>query len=339
VFLTFFLATTVLAGYWLGAISGFETGTPMLPLLSPSITFVTTIFLIEFILGKEDRERRKFVQSAFSRYLAPSIVKELIEDPNALTIQSKKRELSFIFTDIAGFTTLSEKLPVTELSKILNLYLEGMCSVIQKHNGIVDKFIGDSVMCFFNAPIDQPDHADKAIECALELDKFSEEFRKSLIVQNIDLGATRIGVHSGEAVVGNFGSKNRMDFTALGDTVNAASRTEGVNKYFGTRICVTQSTLDYITMHKHKFRIIGHVVLKGKVQPVDLFEPVTEEFALSEQFSLYKNAFDLLDQSNELALEKFEFIKTKYGEDSLVNFHIKRLKDGFKNALIVMEDK
>jgi class 3 adenylate cyclase/CHASE2 domain-containing sensor protein len=339
VFLTFFLAISVLAGYWLGAISGFEYGVPMLPLLSPSIAFVTTVFLIEFILGKEDRERRKFVQSAFSRYLAPSIVKELIEDPSALAIQSKKRELSFIFTDIEGFTTLSEKLPVTELSDILNLYLEGMCAVIQKHNGIVDKFIGDSVMCFFNAPMDQPDHADRAIECALELDSFSQEFRKSLIPRNVELGVTRIGVHSGEAVVGNFGSKNRMDFTALGDTVNAASRTEGVNKYFGTRIIVTQSTIDYTTRNKHHFRMIGHVVLKGKKQPVDLFEPVTEEFANSEQFALYKSAFNLLDQSSDMASEVFAALRVKYQYDSLVSFHINRLKNGFKDALIVMEEK
>jgi len=339
VFLTLFLAASALTGYWLGAISGFEYGIPMLPLLSPSIAFVITVFLIEFILGKEDRERRKFVQSAFSRYLAPSIVKELIEDPSALAIQSKKRELSFIFTDIEGFTTLSEKLPVTELSDVLNLYLEGMCTVIQKHNGIVDKFIGDSVMCFFNAPMDQLDHADKAIECALELDKFSQEFRKSLIPRNIGLGVTRIGVHSGEAVVGNFGSRNRMDFTALGDTVNAASRTEGVNKYFGTRIIVTQSTIAYTTRDKHHFRIIGHVVLKGKKQPVDLFEPVTEEFANSEQFALYQSAFNLLDQASDEALEAFEALRVKYQYDSLVSFHINRLKNGFKDALIVMEEK
>jgi len=339
VFLTFFLATGVLIVYWIGSITGFEYGLPILPLIGPSIAFVTTVFLVEFILGKEDRERRKYVQSAFSRYLAPSIVKELIDNPSALAIQSKKRELSFIFTDIEGFTTLSEKLPVTELSELLNLYLEGMCSVIQRHNGIVDKFIGDSVMCFFNAPIDQPDHADRAIECALELDAFSEEFRKSLYVKNISLGATRIGVHSGEAVVGNFGSKNRMDFTALGDVVNAASRTEGVNKYFGTRICVTQSTLQYTTRNKHQFRMIGHVVLKGKVQPVDLLEPVTEDFAQSQQYLQYKTAFELLDQSSEQARAAFEDLATKFANDPLVKFHLKRLRDGFKNALIVMEEK
>jgi len=339
VLLTFFLAIITITVYWLGAILGYESNIPMLPLLSPSLAFISTLFLIEFILGKEDRERRKYVQSAFSRYLAPSIVKELIDNPSALAIQSKKRQLSFIFTDIAGFTTLSEKLPVTELSDLLNEYLEGMCSVIQKYNGIVDKFIGDSVMCFFNAPMDQPDHADRAIECALELDSFSEQFRKTLLVKNIDLGETRIGVHSGEAVVGNFGSKNRMDFTALGDTVNAASRTEGVNKYFGTRICVTQATLKYMTKTEHQFRPIGHVVLKGKKQPVDFFEPVTDEFAKSEQFNAYQFAFELLDQSSEQGLAKFESLKLKYPDDPLVDFHLRRLRDGFKNALIVMEEK
>jgi len=337
--LTVSVASFIIASYWVFVILGYEYGVPLLPLLGPSLSFLTALFLVEFLLGKEDRERRAFIQSAFSRYLAPSVVQQLVDHPDSLSIAGKKRTLSFIFTDIESFTTLSEKIPPDQLSNLLNQYLEGMCAQVQNYQGIVDKFIGDSVMAFFNAPMDQPDHADRALECALAIDKFSQEFRKELATQGIQMGVTRIGIHSGEAVVGNFGSMSRMEFTALGDTVNAASRTEGVNKYFGTRICVTQETLRHLTRSLIKTRPIGHVYLKGKNKPIDLFEPVSQEFSESSCFVEYLKAYQHLDAGEDLAASYFEELQKKYPDDSLVNFHLKRLNDGHRDASVVMEEK
>jgi class 3 adenylate cyclase len=337
--LTISLTSIVVVGYWSFAVVGFESGLPLLPLIGPTLGFFIAIFLVEFLLGKEDRERRAFIQSAFSRYLAPSVVQQLVDHPDSLSIAGKKRTLSFIFTDIESFTTLSETIEPEVLSNLLNEYLDGMCAQVQLHQGIVDKFIGDSVMAFFNAPMDQPDHADRALECALALDKFSQEFREKVALKGIKMGITRIGIHSGEAVVGNFGSMSRMEFTALGDTVNAASRTEGVNKYFGTRICVTQETLKYITRSEVRCRPIGHVFLKGKNNSIDLFEPVDKEFSQSDAFHEYINAYRYLDDEAKDALFHFEELHKKYPNDALVEFHLKRLAAGFNDASIVMKDK
>jgi class 3 adenylate cyclase/CHASE2 domain-containing sensor protein len=337
--LTILLTLGIVSGYWVIGLLGFEHGLPLYPLIAPTLGFLIALFLVEFLLGKEDRERRAFIQSAFSRYLAPSVVQQLVDHPDSLSIAGKKRTLSFIFTDIESFTTLSETIDPEILSNLLNEYLEGMCAQIQKHHGIVDKFIGDSVMAFFNAPMDQPDHADRALECALALDAFSQDFRVKVAVQGIKMGVTRIGIHSGDAVVGNFGSMSRMEFTALGDTVNAASRTEGVNKYFGTRICVTQETLSHVTRTKVKARPIGHVYLKGKNKPIDLFEPVTEVYAMSAAYAEYMNAFNVLDTGNDGAFVLFEQLKKNYPDDALISFHYKRLTLGKSDASIVMQDK
>jgi class 3 adenylate cyclase/CHASE2 domain-containing sensor protein len=337
--LTLLLSFSAVIGYWILAMLGFESGLPMLPLIGPTVSLVTGLFLVDFLIGKEDRDRRKFIQSAFSRYLAPSVVEQLIEKPDGLSLTGNKRSLSFIFTDIEGFTTLSEKMQPEDLSNLLNEYLDGMCAQVQKFQGVVDKFIGDSVMCFFNAPIDQPDHADRAIACALALDKFSEEFRIKLAKQGIELGMTRIGVHSGEAVVGNFGSLARMDFTALGDTVNAASRTEGVNKYFGTRICVTENTIALQTTNAVAMRPIGHVVLKGKHKPVNLYEPVSSEFANSSLYAEYLKAYEYLDAGDLRAISFFNSLLLQHPDDPLIKFHAQRLAHGHTDATVVMGDK
>jgi class 3 adenylate cyclase len=326
-------------GYWWVAFVGYGWGLPMLPLLAPTLAFALGLFAVDYVLGKEDRDKRKFIQAAFSRYLAPAVVQQLIDNPESLSVTGKNRQLSFIFTDIAGFTTLSEQIAPERLSELLNAYLEGMCDIIQSHQGVVDKFIGDSVMCFFNAPLDQPDHADRAIACALALDRFAENFRKDVKAQGLDLGATRIGIHSGPAVVGNFGSAARMDFTALGDTVNAASRTEGVNKYFGTRVCVTEATLALCTQDNVQVRPIGHIQLKGKHKAVTLFEPIGPEFAQSAMCQKYLDAYDLMDAADPAALAAFQNLVATYRDDPLAQFHLGRLSAGAIGASVSMGDK
>jgi class 3 adenylate cyclase/CHASE2 domain-containing sensor protein len=337
--LTILATVSIICAYWYFALVNYAIGWPLIPLIGPTLSILISLFLNDFVLGKDERDRRKFIQTAFSKYLAPNVVKKLVEHPESLRIAGEKRELSFIFTDIAGFTTLSEKLPPEVLTKLLNQYLEGMCAQIQKHQGTVDKFIGDSVMCFFNSPLDQPDHADRALACAHDLDHFCESFRKKLLTQRIELGSTRIGVHSGSAVVGNFGSLSRMEFTALGDTVNAASRTEGVNKYFGTRMCVTEATLKLSTGLNFFFRPIGNIVLKGKKNPIGLYQPVDEEFFNSELYNAYMAAYALLEAGDSRVKKVFADLFDLYGEDELFAFHHNRLQHGASNAVILMEEK
>ena len=327
----------VVAALWLGALLGFSKGVPLIPLVTPTLSLSLCLWMMDMMLGRAERKQREFVQGAFSRYVSPAVVGQLVDNPEALSISGKRREATFIFTDIAGFTTLSEKLTSDKLSDVLNAYLDGACAIILKYEGTVDKFIGDAIMSIFNAPISQEDHAERAVKCALELDAYAENFRIEQNKLDVPLGVTRIGVHTGVATIGNFGSHSRMDFTALGDTVNTAARTEGVNKYFGTRLCCTEEVVKLCT--SVKFMPIGDVVLKGKEVAVGLFNPVSEERAQSKFYADYMAVYDLLKKEDCSAEAAVRSLHEQYPEEPLVCFHFDRVESGLVTARVVMEDK
>jgi adenylate cyclase len=333
----FLLGAVVIVLYWVGAMLGYSHGFPPVPLVAPTLAFALSLWLMDVIIGRAERKQRQFIQGAFSRYVSPAVVSQLAANPEALSISGVRREVTFIFTDIAGFTTLSEGLTSDKLSEVLNQYLDGACAIILKYEGTIDKFIGDAIMSIFNAPIPQADHAERAIKCALELDAYAEAFRKEQNAAGVPIGVTRIGIHTGEATVGNFGSSSRMDFTALGDTVNTAARTEGVNKYFGTRICATEETVAQCP--NLRFRRIGDVVLKGKTQPVGLYSPVSEEQAAGSLIPDYESAYALLKAGDPASVAAFHQLHARYPDDAVAAYHVKRIDGGTVSTLIVLEDK
>ncbi|MFM5914604.1 MAG: CHASE2 domain-containing protein [Chakrabartia godavariana] len=326
----------LVASYWVGAVIGFGHGLPMVPLIGPSIAFALSIWMMDVFIGRAERKQREFVQGTFSRYVSPAVVDQLVKDPSSVAISGERQEATFIFTDIAGFTTTSEKMGAEELSDVLNEYLDGACEIVLKYEGTIDKFIGDAIMAIFNAPIRQADHAERAVRCALELDAYAEKFRIDRNARGIPIGMTRIGVHTGQAVIGNFGSHSRMDFTALGDTVNTAARTEGVNKYFGTRICCTSETVDRCP--SLRFRQIGDIVLKGKTTPTPLFSPVSdaEDQTLIEG---YAAAYPLLSAEDPSAAAAFRSLAAQFPQDPILQFHMARIDAGLVTARVVMDDK
>lgn len=330
------VALLLIAAYWIGAIIGYGQGLPMLPLIAPTIALGLSMWMMDLLIGRGERQQREFIQKTFSRYVSPAVVDELVRDPSSASISGKRRDATFIFTDVAGFTTLSEGLEPEKLSEVLNAYLDGACGIILKYQGTIDKFIGDAIMAVFNAPILQPDHAERAVLCALELDAYAEKFRIDNQAQGVPFGITRIGVHRGDAVIGNFGSQSRMDFTALGDTVNTAARTEGVNKYFGTRLCCTQPIVE--TCPNLRFRQIGDIVLKGKHTPTKLFVPIAEwdDATMVED---YATAYSLLEAENVEAFQSFETLSKQFPDDPLVRFHCKRIAAGARSTVVVMDDK
>jgi adenylate cyclase len=330
------VGAAIIAAYWVGAFYGYQQGAPMVPLIGPTLAFALSIWMMDVLIGRGERKQRQFVQGAFSRYVSPAVVNQLVADPSAVSISGIKREATFIFTDVAGFTTLSEQLTSEELSNTLNDYLDGACAIILRYEGTIDKFIGDAIMSIFNAPILQPDHAERAVKCALELDAYAEEFRKARNAEGIPIGVTRIGIHTGSATIGNFGSSSRMDFTALGDTVNTAARTEGVNKYFGTRLAATQETVEQCP--NLKFRPIGDIVLKGKTKPTPLYNPIaeTDDPAL---ISDYEAAYALLRAEDPASVDAMKALGERFPDDPIVKFHLGRIAKGLVTARVVMEDK
>lgn len=334
---SFSVGGILIASYIAVAMIGYSRGIPLVPVLAPTIALMLSLWLMDVLIGGAERKQRQFIQGAFSRYVSPAVVDQLVDDPTALSIKGDRREVTFIFTDIASFTTLSEGLTSEKLSEVLNAYLDGACAIILKYQGTIDKFIGDAIMAIFNAPIAQPDHAERAVKCALELDVYAEAFKKEQNAAGIPIGVTRIGIHTGIATVGNFGSATRMDFTALGDTVNTAARTEGVNKYFGTRICVTEESVS--ACPNLKFRPIGDVVLKGKTKPVGLFSPVSEADAATNVTADYMAAYALLKAEDPQGIEAFKALGVQYPDDAIIAYHGRRIAAGATSTLIVLEDK
>ena len=333
----FLMGITVLVVLWLGGVLGYTHGLPLVPLLAPSLALAVSLWMMDTFIGKAERKQKEFIQGAFSRYVSPAVVEQLVDNPAALSLTGRRQEASFLFTDIAGFTTLSEKLASDQLSDLLNAYLNGACEIIQKHQGTIDKFIGDAIMAVFNAPLPQTDHQERAVRCALDLDTYAERFRAAQNEKGIPLGVTRIGLHSGSATIGNFGSQSRMDFTALGDTVNIAARTEGANKFFGTRICCTRDIMQGCP--DRLFLPIGEVVLKGKEKAVALFQPLHDSTHEQALVADYRTAYLGLAAHAPDSDQAFERLRAKYPENPLIEFYCERIRSGNRSTQIVMDEK
>lgn len=322
---------------WVGGFALFRATGVSIALISPSFAGAFSLWSADTMMGRQARRQRAFIQSAFARYVSPKVVDQLVSDPARLSLAGEARDMSFLFTDLEGFTTLSEKLDSRVLAQMLNAYLDGVCAAILALDGTVDKFIGDAVFAIFNAPADQPDHARRAVECALAIDRFSESFRAEQRANGIALGMTRIGVHAGRAVVGNFGSHSRMQYTALGDAVNTASRLEGVNKVFGTRICVSETAR--IQVPDLPFRPIAVIVPKGKTEPLGIFEPLDPARAASPDITRYIEAYALAARRDPRALPLFEALHERAPDDRCVALHLDRLRQREYGVEIVMHDK
>jgi len=338
------LTTRIAAGlaaivvFWfIGFFELFHAAGIMIELVTPTLAFALSMWLADSLGGREARRQREFVTSTFSRYVSPKVVKQLVDSRAPLTLDGDRRVMTFLFTDIAGFTTLSETIESHKLAELLNAYLDGVCQIVLKYDGMVDKFIGDAVFAIFNAPTEQADHPERAVKCALEIDDYAERFRLARNDEGIPLGVTRVGVHTGQATIGNFGSLLlKMDYTALGDAVNTASRLEGLNKYFGTRICVsdiTRAKCDTIA-----FRPLGIITLKGKTTAHTVFEALQAPVD-AEYISRYEQAYASLEQRSPKALQLFAGLHDERPLDPCVAMHLERLRGGEIGADIAMTEK
>lgn len=278
---------------------------------------------------REARRRQTEAERAhasLSRYFSPNLAERLASDGFALGLAGERREVASLFTDIASFTTLVESLDPAVLAELLNEYLAEMTNVVFAHEGTVAKIVGDAIHVLFGAPSEQPDHADRAVACALDLDTCSEAFRVRWAERGIAFGVTRIGVHAGPAIVGNFGGGRFFDYTAYGDTINTAARLEAANKQLGTRICVSARVAERATSFCG--RPVGDVVLRGKTEALRAFEPLSESACSDEATTLYHEAFAKLEAGDPGAMASFAALVGLRSSDPLAGFHLKRLLNG-----------
>jgi adenylate cyclase len=295
-----------LHGWWLNFI------VPALFTLVPNVSLVA-LYRVFF----EEQEKRK-IRGAFQQYVSPEVIRRLLSDPER--VKPRKTEVTVLFSDIRGFTTISEKLDAQELAGLLNAYLTDMTKIIFRFQGTLDKYIGDAVMAIWGAPFDAPDHAEKCCAAAVNMLSKLSELQKDWRARGypeLDIG---IGVNTGIASVGNMGSSLRYGYTAMGDSVNLASRLEGLNKEYGTRIVISDSTRKEIKGDALVFRELDLIRVKGKLQPVTIYEVLSTEAAANggaELVELFGRGRDAYKQQNWRAAKTlFEQVLQRWPDDA-----------------------
>jgi len=299
-------------------------------------TIGKTIRHIEML--REVRRRQieaERAHAALSRHFSPELAKRLAAGGEGEGIEVQWRDVATIFTDITGFTSLVETAPPEALGKLLNEYVGGMTDVVFAHEGTVAKIIGDAIQVLFNAPGDQPDYATRAVACAHELDAWAQDFRARQSAMGVAFGATRIGIHAGPALVGNFGGNRFFDYTAYGDSINIAARLEAANKHLGTRICVSAGVAE--AAEHFQGRPVGELMLRGRSEPLRAFEPLPPAKYEAPETALYSEAYAKIEAGDPAAMPAFAALVGMHADDSLAGFHLKRLLNGAKGIRIQLE--
>ncbi len=320
-----------------GAVYGAFGAAVLLPALPAAIAGVGSAGLTNRVMHAASNRARTLLRKSFEHYLPPAVIAQMLASETLPKLGGERREMSVLFSDIAGSTTLAETMEPEILADLLNDYFEGVCAAIFEQEGLVNEFAGDGVLAFFGAPHEQPDHADRAVAAALGVDAFADRFSGEQKARGIDFGHTRIGVHSGISMVGNIGSRARLKYSAQGDLLNTGSRLEGLNKATGTRICVSGEVVK--KAQRHRFRPIGSFVVKGRHGATDVFEPLNPRDQHCDLVDRYEAAFRALETGQPEAADRFAALHREYPEDPCAAFHCKRLAAGETGTLIIMTEK
>jgi adenylate cyclase len=301
----------------------------------PAVTLSANVLLVSLYRALFEEKEKRRVRSAFGQYLSPEVIRRLLVNPRL--VEPRKTDITVMFSDIRGFTTISEKLDAQDLALFLNQYLSDMTSLVFDNHGTLDKYIGDAVMAFWGAPFEEPGHAGRACDTALKMMDRVREMQKKWEAEgkpHLDIG---IGLNTGVASVGNMGSALRYGYTALGDTVNLSSRLEGLNKDYGTHILVNETTYSAAKNDGFLFRELDLIRVKGKLQPVTLYELIGR----SGENSVYgtpdevRARLDSFQQSRELyrnrrweeAQKSFQAILDKWPDEGPARTYWKRCQD------------
>ncbi len=273
-----------------------------------------------------EEKQKKFIHGAFSHYLAPAVIKQIYDSPESLSLQGQEKEVTVMFSDVRGFTTMSEKLTPTQVTDLLHDYLTPMTRVITQNMGTLDKFIGDAIMAFWNAPVDVPEHQKKAVSSALQMLDHLKELNVGFQEKfglTIKIG---VGLHCGKVRVGNMGSADLFDYTLIGDNVNLTSRLEGLTKYYGQKLLVSQAMVEACG-DAYEYLEMDSVRVKGKHEPITIYTAMTHEQAAERagETALHKEALAQY-KSMRFAEAKATFARLKEmtGNDALYDMYMER---------------
>ena len=267
------IAVTVflIAYYYVDKVFWFGQGTWVF-IVVPCLQIIAMYLLTTVYKYMTEEGERKKVKGAFQHYLSPDVINQMLENPESLQLGGVRRDLTVLFSDVRGFTTISEVLSPEKLSELMNNYFTPMTSIVLRSGGVLDKYIGDAIMAFWGAPIPSTQHADSAAQSALDmlvaLDLVREEFKRKNF-PDIDIG---IGLNTGPMSVGNMGSNERFTYTVMGDAVNLGARLEGLTKEYGIKIMISEFTERQLTPGRFITRDLDNIRVKGKLDSVHVFE-------------------------------------------------------------------
>src|SRR5262252_1422308 len=315
---------------------GFGVAGLLLPGVPVALAWVLSAAGCNFVMHSVGLRERIQLRRSFESYLDPRIINEMMQGNTLPSFGGEHREITAIFTDIAGFTTTAESLDAATVAGLLGDYFGVLTDAVVKNGGLVNDFIGDGLVVLFGAPMHQPDHADRAVAAALAMDEAGQRFGAGLAARGIAWGRTRVGVHTGMALVGNIGTRGKLKYGAWGDTLNTASRVEGLNKYIGSHVAVTGETA--AQCRQQTFRPVGDIIVKGRKSAMPILAPVSppDPPAL---LARYAEAYAALSQEKPEAAELFAALHRDFPADAPTAFHARRLAAGEKGILVVMQEK
>jgi adenylate cyclase len=315
---------------------GFGVAGLLLPGVPVALAWVLSAAGCNFVMHSVGLRERTQLRRSFESYLDPRIISQMMQGDTLPSFGGEHREITAIFTDIAGFTTTAETLDAATVAGLLGDYFGVLTDAVVQNGGLVNDFIGDGMVVLFGAPMHQPDHADRAVAAALAIDEAGQRFSAGLAARGIEWGHTRIGVHTGMALVGNIGTRGKLKYGALGDTLNTASRVEGLNKYIGSHVAVSGETA--AQCRRQAFRPVGDIIVKGRKNAVPILAPVSpaDPPAL---LARYAEAYTALSQEKPEAAELFAALHRDFPADAPTAFHAERLAAGENGVLVVMQEK
>ena len=270
--------------------------------------------------------QRSFAQGALGKYIPRDIAQQIIDEPDLLSLGGEKREIYVLFSDLEGFTKMSHAIEPEMVAKLLNRYLELLSQVVLDHGGVIDKYVGDAVVAFWGAPIARADDAERAANAGYAMWKAGEDFREEVAAMDPNLpkiGKTRVGLHFGEAVVGNFGGDSRIQYTALGDSMNTAARLEAANKPLKSSVSASR---EFIEKSSPNWWIpMGRIVLRGRAQAVDIYQPMPD-FPPEDREKLIEAA-QLSDSKHDVAVQLIDEVSAMHPDDEALRNYSERIRN------------
>ncbi len=326
------LATGAAFTAWFSAGTMLFLNLKLLPMFFPGLLLGSFGVVRGYLAWAISRRQEQETRQTFGRFISSAVVDDILKNPDAVKPGGEKKELTVIFTDLAGFTTISEKLAPEQLTELMNEYLDEMTRILFQFGGTLDKYIGDAIMGFWNHPAPQPDHPQRAVECAIAMQKKLAELRRKWLQQGLPRVEVRAGINTAVCMVGFIGSEIQMNFTCLGDGVNLASRLEGANKAYGTLMMIADSVHNRIDRGLISTRFLDFLAVKGKDRPVEVFEVRgyrRDESELWLQAELaYKDGIKLyLARDWEKAIAAFSTVLQLLPEDGPAQVYIDRCEE------------